>query len=101
MQLLRMGRINAVVMPVLATLVCILLVAYHLKDPTEDGQVCPIFLSCFYIACAACERALTACAAAAAAANAVWYVRVIFCCSYSAAWRWLQRRWTTPRSSEC
>lgn len=34
-----MGRINAAIMPVLATLVCILLVAYHLKDPTQDGKV--------------------------------------------------------------
>jgi hypothetical protein len=41
LQLLRIGRINAVIMPVLATLICILLVGYHLKDPTQDGQVCP------------------------------------------------------------
>lgn len=39
LQLLRMGRINAVVMPVFATVICILLFAYHLKDPTQDGQV--------------------------------------------------------------
>ena len=39
-QLLRMGQVNAVVMPVFATVICILLVAYHLKDPTQDGQVC-------------------------------------------------------------
>jgi len=37
--LLRMGRINAVVMPVFATVICILLFAYHLKDPTQDGQL--------------------------------------------------------------
>ena len=35
-----MGRVNAVVMPVFATVICIVLVAYHLKDPTQDGQVC-------------------------------------------------------------
>ena len=44
-QLLRMvcRGINAVVMLVLATVVCILLVVYHLKDPTDDVQVCPYF----------------------------------------------------------
>ena len=37
--LLRMGRINAVVLPVLATVVCVVLVAVHIRDPTADGRL--------------------------------------------------------------
>jgi hypothetical protein len=39
-QLLKMGRVNAAVMPVVAVVVCVLLIGIHLKDPTQDGQVC-------------------------------------------------------------
>jgi hypothetical protein len=38
-QLLKMGRVNAAVMPVVAVVVCVLLIGIHLKDPTQDGQV--------------------------------------------------------------
>ena len=41
LQLLRMGRVSAAVLPVMGTIVCVLLVGYHLKDPVQDGQVCP------------------------------------------------------------